>query len=183
MNPFTLLFASRYLAEDDHTLLRIFNSPVALFDQFCLESDTKKPIPPYYAQVTFKISKKESSGEWIVKTVTHETHYLSLDYFCDEGLGLSVEDYINIPETKPGKMTFKKTDKHHAFDTIVLKISRTLKYKIKVVDICYYTKNLTATNPVLHMIGYNDYLLMSPPLVSPEEPLPNGDFMLELNVY
>lgn len=169
-NPFGCFFAARYLpgtrdeeGEEEDTYERYFeDEPV--FDAFCLDHHAPRPIPYHYAQVTFQITKRQRHAEWVFKTKFYETHYISLAYFGEEGLGLSIEDYIDVAAATPGKLPFKRTDKHPLFAPIHLKLSHTLSYRIHVCDICYYGR--VTTPPVESLIGYNEYLLLSPPLLS-----------------
>jgi hypothetical protein len=166
-NPFGFLFASRYATDDDledPQFSRYFDeeSPYAMY---CLDGTAPKYlVPKHYASVKFKVIKEKRKHDWIIQTTTYEEHYISLSYFS-EFMGLSVEDYIDIGAMQSCKMPFKRTNNHPVFDTICLRPSSgNVTYKIEVVDICYYGR-INIDGIVSRMIGYNDYMLMSPPLV------------------
>lgn len=166
-NPFGFLFASRYATEDDieNSQFSKYFDEELIYSMFCLHGETPTHlVPKHYAIARFKITKEQIKRGWVIQTVTVEEHYISLSYFSDF-MGLSVEDYIDIGAIQSCMMAFKRTDNHPAFDTIKLvPSSKDVVYKIEVVDICYYGQ-FHINSPVSHLIGYNDYILMSPPLI------------------
>lgn len=164
-NPFGCLFAARYLEESDEEQYLPYLAEEPIFDAFCLDNHTPQPVPYHYAQVRFQITKRQCHGPWSIKTKTYETHYISLAYFGEEGLGLSIEDYIDVTSVTPGKLPFKRTDKHPVFAPVRLRLAASrITYYIQVLDICFYGR-VDTHSAIDSLVGYNDYLLLSPPLL------------------
>lgn len=178
MNPFSVFFAARYFAEDDPRFLKYLargrgegeGGEVDTFATYCLDNlHAPRLAPNTYAEVRFQISKRETKGAWTFETKTYETHYIRLAYFGEEGLGLSIEDYVDVAASRSGVLRFKRTNKHPLYVPIHLQISRTLTYIIQVLEICYYGTFAIPSSPVSSLVGYTDYLLMSPPLLPGSE--------------
>ncbi len=133
MNPFSVVFASRYLAEEDPTFRRQCNREADdHFLAFCLDNHSPPAIPFHYVNVFFTITKKESSGKWIVETNTYETHYLSLAYFGPEAVSFLFQGFTG-------------TTDHSLFLPIQFQVSRHLEYMIDVIAITYHGKGCPHT--------------------------------------
>lgn len=140
MNPFSVVFASRYLPEEDPRCGKDLREEAAdvkeNFLSFCLDNHSPPEIPFHYVNFFFNITKKETSGKWIFETNTFETHYLSLAYFGAEAVAWLIKGFPD----------WKRTSKDFLFLPIHLHVSTHLEYTIEVIAITYHGKDCTHTS-------------------------------------
>jgi hypothetical protein len=145
MNPFSVFFAARYLAEDDprvgNQLKKREDTGKDNFLSFCLDNHTPPAVPFHYLNVFFRITKKETRGKWTFETKTDETHYINLAYF-----GADAVAWLILGPAGKEHFPWESTFRDLLFLPIHLQVLKDLEYLIEVLQVTYHGKGCLHTS-------------------------------------